>query len=181
MDRNKSPTMLPENDEPREDTILSHQDTSNCLSLSTGDNGFTQDQTEHVDQRDGAIVESEQQDRNPFVQLVRDALDEIPAEFHDKMQNLIVLIEDEPDPEALHSTETRPGYTLLGLYHGVPITALGYQPAPLPQRITIYQNTIERYCNYNPDRVRAQVRATVLHEVAHHFGISHDDMPIWVR
>jgi len=50
-----------------------------------------------------------------------------------------------------------------------------------PEIITIYQHTIEAYCHGDPDRIREQVRHTVLHEVAHHFGIDHEEMPIWVR
>ena len=45
----------------------------------------------------------------------------------------------------------------------------------------IYQRTIEAYCHGDPERIRQQVRATLLHEVAHHFGIDHDEMPIWVK
>lgn len=178
MDRNNSPTMLPEqeSDQPLEDIIPSPE-ISDQTPDSTDEDRPTLDQTQPAENI--SIIEEDEE--SAFAQLVREALDEIPVEFHHKMQNLIVMIEDEPTVETLQSTNTPPGSTLLGLYHGVPITAMGYQEALLPQRITIYQSTIERYCHYDPERIRAQVRATVLHEVAHHFGISHDDMPIWVR
>lgn len=120
-----------------------------------------------------------------FEQLVQEALASIPAEFHEQMENLVVLVEDEPDAsllEDLHAhDEAKDGYLLLGLYQGVPLTQQHYHQALLPERITIYQSTIERYCHGDPERIREQVRSTVLHEVAHHFGIDHDAMPIWVR
>ena len=76
---------------------------------------------------------------------------------------------------------SKEGYILLGLYEGTPLTAQSYGSIVLPERITIYQHTIEAYCHGDPERIRQQVRKTVLHEVAHHFGIDHDEMPIWVK
>jgi predicted Zn-dependent protease with MMP-like domain len=64
---------------------------------------------------------------------------------------------------------------------GVPLTSYGHDRAPHPEIITIYQRAIERYSHRDPDRMREQVRHTVLHEVAHHFGINHEEMPIWIR
>jgi predicted Zn-dependent protease with MMP-like domain len=76
---------------------------------------------------------------------------------------------------------TKEGYTLLGLYEGIPLTTYGSRYSSQPETITIYQRTIESYCHGDPDRIREQVRHTVLHEVAHHFGIDHNEMPIWIR
>jgi predicted Zn-dependent protease with MMP-like domain len=118
-------------------------------------------------------------DQVAFEQLVEEALASIPVEFHEQMENVLVRVESEPGEEVLRRVGIKPGYTLLGLYEGVPLTAYGRIGGP--EIITIYQNTIERYCHWNPDRIREQVRHTVLHEVAHHFGIDHDEMPIWVR
>ena len=118
-------------------------------------------------------------DQVSFEQLVEEALASIPVEFHEQMENVLVRVESEPGEEVLRRVGIKPGYTLLGLYEGVPLTAYGRIGGP--EIITIYQNTIERYCHWNPDRIREQVRHTVLHEVAHHFGIDHDEMPIWVR
>jgi predicted Zn-dependent protease with MMP-like domain len=119
-----------------------------------------------------------------FEQLVQEALDSIPAEFHEQMENLVVLVEDEPDPSLLQKLddgdEAKDGW-LLGLYQGIPLTQQHYSQTRLPERITIYHHNIERYCDGDPERIREQVRSTVLHEVAHHFGMDHDAMPIWVR
>ena len=125
------------------------------------------------------LEESAEDDQIAFEQLVEEALASIPVEFHEQMENVLVRVESEPGEEVLRRVGVKPGYTLLGLYEGVPLTAYGRIGGP--EIITIYQSTIERYCHWNPDRIREQVRHTVLHEVAHHFGIDHDEMPIWVR
>ncbi|QBD83806.1 metallopeptidase family protein [Ktedonosporobacter rubrisoli] len=119
-----------------------------------------------------------------FEQLVREALDAIPSEFHEQMDNLVVLVEDEPDSaliETLYGGNISGRGWLLGLYQGIPLTQQSYSQTRLPERITIYQRNIELYCQGDPERIREQVRSTVLHEVAHHFGMDHHDMPIWVR
>lgn len=116
----------------------------------------------------------------PFEQLVDEALASIPEQFAEHMRNVVVRVKDEPDEEALQRMEVPEGHTLLGLYEGVPLTHQGVHGAQ-PEIVTIYQRPIERYCHHDADRIRAQVRATVLHELAHHFGIDHDDMPEWVK
>ncbi|HEX7737358.1 MAG TPA: metallopeptidase family protein [Ktedonobacteraceae bacterium] len=117
----------------------------------------------------------------PFEELVQEALAEIPDEFHEKMENVTVHVEYEPNAETLARTGVHEGHTLLGLYEGVPLTSYGRHYAPYPEIITIYQRAIEDYCRHNPTRIREQVRSTVLHEVAHHFGMGHEEMPIWVK
>jgi predicted Zn-dependent protease with MMP-like domain len=118
---------------------------------------------------------------NPFERLVKEALASIPAEFHEQMENVLVRVQYEPGEEVMQRVGMKEGYTLLGLYEGVPLTTYGQARVPHPEIITIYQSTIEAYCHGDPDRIRDQVRHTVLHEVAHHFGIDHEEMPIWIR
>jgi predicted Zn-dependent protease with MMP-like domain len=118
---------------------------------------------------------------SPFEQLVREALDSIPKEFQQQMANLVVIVEDEPDTEVLTRSHVEENSLLLGLYSGVPLTALGSNHQMLPERITIYQHNIEMICHNNPDLIREKVRETVLHEVAHHFGMGHEEMPIWLK
>jgi predicted Zn-dependent protease with MMP-like domain len=98
-----------------------------------------------------------------FEQVVQDALDSLPAELSTRVSNVELVVEDEPPP----------GQRLLGLYQGVPLTrrGSGYNGA-LPDKITIYRGPLERLYGYDPDMLRAQIRHVVLHEVAHHFGIS---------
>lgn len=136
---------------------------------------------ENTDESSDAENEPDPHAPIPFELLVQEALASIPAEFHDYMQNVAVLIEGEPDEETLKRVGTKEGHILLGLYQGVPITGEGYQPSLFPKSITIYQDNIEYYCHNDSQRIRDQVRKTVLHEVAHHFGIDHEEMPLWVR
>lgn len=116
-----------------------------------------------------------------FEELVQEALATIPEEFHEKMENVMVRVEHEPDEETRTRVGLKEGYTLLGLYEGVPLTTYGRGQASYPEIITIYQLSIETYCRHNPTRIREQVRATVLHELAHHFGMGHEAMPIWIK
>jgi predicted Zn-dependent protease with MMP-like domain len=104
--------------------------------------------------------------RARFARLVRNALDELPAEFHERIRNLEIVIEDEPSPDQVPE-----GGTLLGLYEGTPLTARGAQEPYLPDRICIFRGPIERM-TVSPRRQAAIVRDTVVHEIAHHFGIS---------
>lgn len=104
--------------------------------------------------------------RARFARLVRHAIDELPPQFLERIRNLEIVIEDEPTPEQRHD-----GHTLLGLYEGVPLTARGPQEPYLPDRICIFRGPIERMTS-SPRRQAAIVRDTVVHEVAHHFGIS---------
>lgn len=102
--------------------------------------------------------------REVFEQLVEIALDSIPEELGRLMENVVVLVED----------RSPPGQNLLGLYYGVPLTQRGTTYAGLlPDTIHIYRLPILRQCS-TPEEVVDQVRITVVHEVAHHFGISDD-------
>jgi len=101
--------------------------------------------------------------RERFEELVGDALDEVPAELLDLMDNVVVLVEDDPPPG------DEPG--LLGLYEGYALTERGYDYAGvLPDRITIFRNPTLRVCDTEDDVVE-EVAVTVVHEIAHHFGI----------
>jgi predicted Zn-dependent protease with MMP-like domain len=98
-----------------------------------------------------------------FEQLIEEAIASLPDDLREFMSNVAVFVEDEPPP----------GMPLLGLYQGVPLTrrTSSYSAVP-PDRITIYRGPLERLTGGDPDRLRAQVRRVVLHEIAHHFGIS---------
>ena len=115
-----------------------------------------------------------------FDRLVDEALATIPDDFKPYMRNVLVHVEREPTEEELQRMEVGPGGILFGLYTGVPLTAQGAQ-AVGTEIVTIYRGPIERYCHGDPERIRDQVRRTVLHEVAHHFGIDHDEMPDWIK
>jgi predicted Zn-dependent protease with MMP-like domain len=98
-----------------------------------------------------------------FEEYAQDALESLPADLRAQMSNVEVVVEEEPPP----------GQRLLGLYQGVPLTRRGsYYGGVLPDKITIYRGPLERLYGANPETLRRQIRHVVLHEVAHHFGIS---------
>jgi predicted Zn-dependent protease with MMP-like domain len=114
--------------------------------------------------------------RERFSQLVEEALREIPGRFRRAMQNVAVVVEDEPSSEILAEMEIDPPDTLFGLYHGTPLTerSWGYGNA-LPDRISIYQRPIEEACE-DDDEIRDCVAETVIHEFGHYFGLSEDEI-----
>ncbi len=110
--------------------------------------------------------------RAEFERLVTEALEGLPPDFREKLENVEVIVENHPTAEHLGERELPPGHLLLGLYHGVPLTQRSAWGSPLfPARITIFQGPIEQVTR-TPADIITQVRHTVLHEIAHHFGIS---------
>lgn len=116
-----------------------------------------------------------------FEKLVDEAVAGIPAEFRSYLHNVVVRVKRNPSAHDIAELSIRERGLLLGLYQGVDLTRQHIQGAPVPEVITIFRRPIEHYCQHDPDRIREQVRRTVLHELAHHFGIDHDDMPDWIR
>jgi predicted Zn-dependent protease with MMP-like domain len=110
-------------------------------------------------------------ERAHFRRLVREAVAMLPAQLLDRVQNVAIVIERRPNARERKAAGLGPGKTLLGLYHGIPLTHRGenYNLVP-PDKISIYQEPIEEICETD-DEVREQVRKTVLHELAHYFGI----------
>jgi predicted Zn-dependent protease with MMP-like domain len=109
-----------------------------------------------------------------FEALVAEALDRLPPDIQEKLENVEVVVEWRPSPALLRRLGLRPGDTLFGLYEGVPLTqrTSGYGLV-LPDKITIFRQPIEAYSR-SDEQVRRRIRHTVLHELAHHFGISDD-------
>ncbi|MGH2729787.1 MAG: metallopeptidase family protein [Actinomycetota bacterium] len=106
-----------------------------------------------------------------FETLVAEALDSLPDEIAAMMNNVEVVVEEEPPPEAIAGLPR--GSTLLGLYHGIPLTKRGYYDRALPDKISIYKGPIVRMAR-TPSAIRRQVQRTVIHEIAHHFGIEEE-------
>ncbi|MCX5211496.1 metallopeptidase family protein [Kitasatospora sp. NBC_00240] len=105
--------------------------------------------------------------REDFELLVSDALDQIPPKLAAMMDNVAVFVEDEPDAIAPD---------LLGLYEGTPLTERGeWYAGVLPDRIIVYRGPTLRQCDSREDVV-AEVRTTVIHEVAHHFGFDDHEL-----
>jgi predicted Zn-dependent protease with MMP-like domain len=98
-----------------------------------------------------------------FERAVQEVVDSLPAQFREAISNVEIVVEDEPPH----------GRRLLGLYQGIPLTKRSHWYAfALPDRISIYRGPIGRLSGEDPARLAAEVRHVVLHELAHHFGIS---------
>lgn len=101
-----------------------------------------------------------------FDELVAEALDALPEWVQERMENVEVLVEDEPPPD-------QPD--LLGLYHGIPLAERdGGYAFVLPDTITLYRSTISEKAGQDESALRKEIVHTVVHEVAHHFGIDDD-------
>jgi predicted Zn-dependent protease with MMP-like domain len=111
-----------------------------------------------------------------FEALVADALNDLPEEIRDWLDNVAVVVADEPTPGQLARSGLGPHDLLLGLYQGVPKTRRGVTYGEvLPDKILIFQRPIEQVCR-TPEQVREQVRRTVLHEIGHHFGMDEEQL-----
>jgi len=116
-----------------------------------------------VGRRENAVVVD--MSRDEFEDAVGDALDGVPPELARLMDNVVILVEDDAPPD---------DPDLLGLYEGTPLTERGDSWAgSLPDRITIFRNPTLDMCDSREDVVE-EVRVTVVHEIAHHFGIDDD-------
>lgn len=111
-----------------------------------------------------------------FEALVAQAIDDLPEEFARLLENVAVVVEEEPDPDDLEELGMEPGEELLGLYQGVPLDERGSYYTALPDRVSIYRGPILRQCTTRREVIR-EVRDTVVHELGHHFGLDEDDMP----
>ena len=111
-----------------------------------------------------------------FDRLVKEALECLPEEFDQYMENLSVEVQQRPDPKLLREMPMEPGELLMGLYQGVPLTEKSVtMPFEYPQRILLFKRNIEQVCD-SEDDVVDEIYYTVLHEVGHHFGFSEDEL-----
>jgi len=111
-----------------------------------------------------------------FRKHVARAIDEIPEEFRDKMENVEVLVEDFPDPETIHSLDLDSQWDLLGVYVGVPLTQQSvFSVNVMPERIYLYRRPILRAARRGTDVVQL-IREVIIHEVGHHFGFDDEQL-----
>ncbi len=116
--------------------------------------------------------------RKQFEALVARALDRLPAPFRARLENIAVVVEEEPTEEELEALGIEPGGTVLGAYWGEPLpnrTPSGYWGV-LPDRIVIYRGPILRCCR-TVEEAEEEVRDTVIHELGHYFGLNDEGMP----
>lgn len=117
--------------------------------------------------------------RGEFEKLVREGYLLIPEKSRERVQNVALLIEDEPSREVREREGLGAGETLLGLYQGIPATARGdsYGVGPtLPDTITLFQLPIEEAAREDGEDIRKVIAETIWHEYAHHFGMDEDEV-----
>lgn len=111
-----------------------------------------------------------------FEQLINEAMDELPEERIKRLDNVAIVYEDDPSPEQRMKLKLRCDQTLFGLYEGVPLTkrGIGYNLV-LPDKITIFKGPITHSAD-SMDALKEQVKHTLWHEIAHYYGLDHDQI-----
>ena len=113
--------------------------------------------------------------RREFGRLVAQAVAELPQEVHDILDNVNIMVQDWPSPQQLESGDPDDPHSLLGLYEGIPQLDRGHYNFALPDRITLFRRPLAQVCRSH-DHLLEEVRATVVHEIAHHLGWSDEDL-----
>ena len=112
-------------------------------------------------------------DQDKFEKLVWQGIEAIPKRFLEKLDNVDIIIEDESTPEQMRKLKLSQGAKLFGLYEGVPQTKRRHYTWVMPDKITIFQKPIESVC-FTDEEIKEQVKKTVWHEIAHHFGMDEE-------
>lgn len=111
-----------------------------------------------------------------FDALVTRAMDELPQHYITNLDNVAILYADEPTPEQLEKMKIDHDHVLLGLYEGIPLPQRGSGwSGMLPDRITLFKGSILRIV-HDEAELFEQVKRTLWHEIAHYYGLTHDDM-----
>lgn len=112
-----------------------------------------------------------------FIACAARVLDGLPDEFRERMENVVVVVEDYPSAEDAASAGC-PAEELLGLFHGVSRLErewFGGGPDQMPERIVLYKRNIEALCDTKEELIE-EIRLTVLHEIGHYFGLSEEEL-----
>ena len=119
---------------------------------------------------------AQKSDGDEFEKMVEAGIAAIPKRFLQKLDNVSIVIEDEPTPAQKEKLHLRQGWTLFGLYEGVPQTKRGvYYGSVLPDKITIFKKPITEAAQ-GAEHVKEIVKNTVWHEIAHHFGMNEEEV-----
>lgn len=111
-----------------------------------------------------------------FDQLISKAMDELPQEYIQGLDNVAIVYADEPDIYQAKKANLQPGSILLGLYEGIPLTKRGAgYTFVLPDKITLFKLPILSVV-HNPDQLFEQIKRTLWHEIAHYYGLNHNDI-----
>ncbi len=115
--------------------------------------------------------------REEFKELVEEAIDTIPLKFARQVRNLAIVVEDEPSDELLDEMDIDDESSLLGLYQGTPLNERGWGYGnTLPDRITLFQFSIEDDCDDDEDEIIIAIGETLIHELGHYFGMSEEEI-----
>jgi len=115
--------------------------------------------------------------RERFRVLVSEAIDTIPPRFAGAMTNIAIVVEAAATAEVLDELEMDPGDELFGLYQGTPLPERGWAFGnALPDRITLYQQTIEDFCEGDEECIVMEIGDTLIHELGHYFGMTEDEI-----
>jgi predicted Zn-dependent protease with MMP-like domain len=115
--------------------------------------------------------------REAFRALVEEAIDTIPPRFARHVRNVAIVIEEHASPALLREMEIPEEEGLLGLYQGTPLTERDWNYGnTLPDRITLYQRTIEEDCEGDEDEIVVAIGETLIHELGHYFGLDEDEI-----
>jgi predicted Zn-dependent protease with MMP-like domain len=111
-----------------------------------------------------------------FDQAITTALDELPQSYVDNMKNVVIVMADDPTQEQRSKLKLRCHETLFGLYEGIPLTqrGAGYNLV-LPDKITLFKNPL-MLASLDLGHFKKQVKHTLWHEIAHHYGLGHDNI-----
>ena len=115
--------------------------------------------------------------RDEFERVVARALDGLPVEIGERLDNIAVVVEDEPSDEDLLDAGLDPETeTMFGVYQGVALTDRSFSDSGLPDRIVIYRRPLLEECQDRTELVR-EIQDTVVHEIGHFFGLGEEDLP----
>lgn len=112
-------------------------------------------------------------DKKEFEKFVVEAVEMIPEKIMKMAENVQICVEDEPTEKQINSLKMKKRDILFGLYEGIPKTKRGNYGFSLPDKITIFKNSIEKVA-FSREEIREKVKKTIWHEIAHHFGIDED-------
>lgn len=110
-----------------------------------------------------------------FQTLINEAMATLPKQHVDKLQNVAILYEQDPTPEQREKLKLRNDQTLFGLYEGVPLSQRQGTTRLFPDRITLFINPLCASAN-TIDQLKEQIRHTLWHEIAHYYGLDHDEI-----
>ena len=110
-----------------------------------------------------------------FLELVSNALENLPQKVHDALDNVEIVTQEWPSSDQVDGIEQNDYYQLLGLYEGVPLVERANYTMVLPDRVTLFQRPLEAMCA-TPQELQFEIQTTIVHELAHHLGWGEEDI-----